>query len=182
MPSTGECSWQTWCNSDSSMSEGNLVLSSTQARLMARGGSQQQHQPYQQQRTLPCQYYQRGHCSYGNSCKYSHDVPQFAASSSTAGPTAGSASHPAHSRTGSAGSSASGGGGSSRVRADGQLAGAHAAANTQDPALSVEDLARLGEQSVSRTGCHMGVSTATSACWSVVAPAHVMSSFAAWFC
>lgn len=121
---------------------------------MARGGrdTQQQQQQFQQQRWLPCHHYQRGHCSYGDSCKYSHDVPQFAASSSTAGGTAGAASHPGHSRTGSAGSSASGGGGGSRVRADGlaqgQPTGTRAPANTQDLLLSVEALARLGEQSV----------------------------------
>lgn len=94
----------------------------------------------------PCFNYQRGHCVFGSSCRYSHNVPQFPATSSAAAPVA----RQGHARSGSAGSSergSSAGGATGRPRVDGlspeRLAGVRAA-NTQDPALSREALQRLG--------------------------------------
>ena len=44
------------------------------------GGGYQYHQYHhhqqQQQQKQPCRYFMRGHCRFGNACKYSHDVPQ----------------------------------------------------------------------------------------------------------
>lgn len=117
-----------------------------EARLAARGVDFQQPRPA---RTLPCHHYQRGHCTYGDSCRYSHDVPQLPAATA-AQPTAAAAARPSHARTSSGGSAervSSAGG--SRPRADGlseeQLAGIRGI-NTQDPVLSREALLRMGKR------------------------------------